>query len=50
MGEIPSLPFFSVKLWCAVSILTSASVCLFGEVPQTASAQTAAGPLHNKCL
>ncbi len=44
MGEIPSLPFLSVKLWCAVAILTSASVSLFGEVSQTP--QTAAGPRH----
>jgi tetratricopeptide (TPR) repeat protein len=44
MGEIPSLPFLSVKLSCAVAILTSASICLFGEVPQTPSARTAAGP------
>jgi tetratricopeptide (TPR) repeat protein len=46
MGEIPSLPFFSAKLWCAVAILTSASVCLFAEVPQSASAQTAVGPVQ----
>jgi tetratricopeptide (TPR) repeat protein len=40
MGEIPRLPFFGVKLWCAVAILTSASVRVLGEVPQTPSAQT----------
>ena len=44
MGEIPNLPFYGVKLWFAVAILTSASVPLFGEVSQTPSAQTAAGP------
>jgi tetratricopeptide (TPR) repeat protein len=43
MGEIPSFPFFSAKLWCAVAIVTSASVPLFGEVPQTAPAQATAG-------
>jgi tetratricopeptide (TPR) repeat protein len=42
MGEIPRLAFFSVKLWCAVAILTSTSVRLLGEVPQTPSAQTTA--------
>jgi len=42
MGEIPRLAFFGVKLWCAVAILTSASVRLVGEVPQTPSAQTTA--------
>jgi tetratricopeptide (TPR) repeat protein len=42
MGEIPRLAFFGVKLWCAVAILTSASVRLLGEVPQTPSAQTTA--------
>jgi tetratricopeptide (TPR) repeat protein len=42
MGEIPSLPFFRVKLWFSVAILTSASVRLFGEVPQTPSGQTTA--------
>jgi tetratricopeptide (TPR) repeat protein len=44
MGEIPRLAFFGVKLWCAVAILTSASVRLLGEVPQTPSAQTTAAP------
>jgi len=42
MGEIPRLAFFGVKLWCAVAILTSASVRLLGAVPQTPSAQTTA--------
>jgi tetratricopeptide (TPR) repeat protein len=42
MGEIPRLAFFGVKLWCAVAILTSTSVRLLGEVPQTPSAQTTA--------
>jgi hypothetical protein len=44
MGEIPRLPLFRVKLWCAVAILTSASIHLFGEVSQTPSAQTTASP------
>jgi tetratricopeptide (TPR) repeat protein len=44
MGEIPSLPLFKVKLWCVVAILTSASIHLSGEVSQTPSAQTTAGP------
>jgi tetratricopeptide (TPR) repeat protein len=44
MGEIPSLPFLSVRLWCAVVILASASVPLFGEVSETPSGQTTAGP------
>ncbi len=42
MGEIPKLPFFPVKRWLVVAVLTSTSVRLFGEVPQTPSAQTAA--------
>jgi tetratricopeptide (TPR) repeat protein len=44
MGEIPSLPFFGGKHRCAVAILTLASVRLFGEVPQSPSAQTTAAP------
>jgi tetratricopeptide (TPR) repeat protein len=44
MGEIPSPRFFSVKHWCAVAIITSASVRLFGEVSQTPSTQASAGP------
>jgi tetratricopeptide (TPR) repeat protein len=44
MGEIPSLPFFGVKHWCAIAILALASVRLFGEVPQSPSAQTTAAP------
>jgi tetratricopeptide (TPR) repeat protein len=44
MGEIPSLPFFNAKLWCAVALLTSATVSLFAEVPQTSSGQNTAGP------
>src|SRR5271168_1973822 len=44
MGEIPSLPLFNVKLWCAVAILTSAGIHLFAEVSQTPSAQTTASP------
>lgn len=44
MGEIPSLPFFNVKLWCAVAILTSASIHLSGEVSETPSAQNTASP------
>ncbi len=44
MGEIPRLSFFGVKLWCAVAILTTASVRLLGAVPQTPSAQTTAAP------
>ena len=44
MGEIPSLPFLSVKRWFAFAILASASVRLFGEVSQTPSAQTPADP------
>jgi tetratricopeptide (TPR) repeat protein len=51
MGEIPSLPFVGAKACAvailAVSILTSARVCLFAEVPQSASAQTAASPAQH---
>ncbi len=41
MGEIPSLPFLSMRRWFAFAILASASVRLFGEVSQTPSTQTA---------
>jgi tetratricopeptide (TPR) repeat protein len=44
MGEIPSLRSLSLKLCCAVAILASASVAVFGEEFQSPSAQTTAGP------
>ena len=44
MGEIPSLPTFRVKRWFAFAILASASIRMFGEVPQTPSAQNPVNP------
>jgi tetratricopeptide (TPR) repeat protein len=42
MGEIPSGPFFSVKLWFAVAVLASAAVSV--SAGQVTSAQTANSP------
>jgi tetratricopeptide (TPR) repeat protein len=41
MGEIPNIPFFRLTLCFAVAVLTTATVPLFGRVPQATSAQTA---------
>jgi tetratricopeptide (TPR) repeat protein len=40
MGEIPNMPFSQMKLWLVVAVVTSATVCAFGEVPQAPPAQT----------
>ncbi len=42
MGEIPSRPLFSFKLWIAIAVLASAAVRVSGE--QVPSAQTANSP------
>ena len=42
MGEIPSGPLFSVKLWFAVAVLVSAAVG--STAGQVTSAQTAKNP------
>ena len=44
MGEIPSMPFFGVKLWFAVAVLASIPLRLFGGVSQTPSAQSTNSP------
>jgi tetratricopeptide (TPR) repeat protein len=40
MGGIPNMPFSQMKLWLVVAVVTSATVCAFGEVPQAPPAQT----------
>lgn len=42
MGEIPA--FFSLRLWFVVAVLASATVCVFGEMPQAPPAQGANSP------
>ena len=40
MGEIPSIPCFRLRLCTVVVVLTTATVPLYGRVPQVASTQT----------
>jgi len=41
MGEIPSIPFFRLRLCFAVAVLSAATVPLFGRMPQAPASQTA---------
>jgi tetratricopeptide (TPR) repeat protein len=45
MGEIPSRPFFHVKLWCAIAILASTATGLC--VGQPSAVQATKGPPQN---